>query len=135
VSLHGLGEGTDLTFAVLEQWLQGVVNDTANAGFKTCTIVLPSHPLTRGRVSAQAILRTIALCAYRFHDYHSSAEPAALTSVRLQTPPSSLARKGAQQRRSLQARPWRATSAIPLPTEQHRRGSLRARVLWLDATT
>ena len=91
VSLHGLGEGTDLTFAVLEQWLQGVVNDTANAGFKTCTIVLPSHPLTRGRVSAQAILRTIALCAYRFHDYHSSAEPAALTSVRLQTPPSSLA--------------------------------------------
>ena len=91
VSLHGLGEATELTFAGLDKWLKTVVDDAAKAGFKSCSIVLPAHPLTRGRAAAQAILREIALSSYRFHEFRSSSEPAPLASVQLLAPPDSLA--------------------------------------------
>ncbi len=87
VALYGLGTAADLSFAKLARWLGRVAEDARTGGLRRLGVVLPRHPETTGEAAAR-IMRTLALCGYRFERFRSEPDNGRLEAIEVVPPES-----------------------------------------------
>jgi leucyl aminopeptidase len=72
VSLYGLGERRELSYAKVCRWLRRAADEARQSGAARLAVVLPDHAETRGEAAGR-VLRALALAVYRFDRYQSDA--------------------------------------------------------------
>jgi leucyl aminopeptidase len=75
VSLYGLGERRDLTYAKICRWLRRAADEARQSGLPRLAFVLPAHAETSGWAAGR-VLRALTLAVYRFDRFQSDAAKA-----------------------------------------------------------
>lgn len=87
VELRGLGAPAVLDARALAGWLESVLEAARVAGARSVRLLLPDHPVARGRVATERIGRQAALATHRFERFRSEPRIGRLERIEIAPAP------------------------------------------------